>query len=56
MIALRATVKIQEVAAPRARVVAPAERQTLVNVSWVASSARPRSPIRRSAMPSTERA
>ena len=33
-----------------------AERQMLAKVSWVASSARPRSPIRRRAIPSTERA
>jgi hypothetical protein len=33
-----------------------AERQTLANVSCVTSSARPRSPIRRSAIPSTDRA
>ena len=35
---------------------ARAERQTLANVSCVTSSARSRSPIRRSAIPSTERA
>ena len=45
-----------DVASPRAGSNRDAERQMLVNVSWVASSARPRSPIRRNAMPSTERA
>ena len=54
--AFRATVYSHDVASPRDGSKRDAERQMLAKVSWVASSARPRSPIRRRAIPSTERA
>ena len=54
--AFRATVYSHDVASPRDGSNRDAERQMLAKVSWVASSARPRSPIRRRAIPSTERA
>ena len=53
MIAFRATVKSHDVAFPRVGSKRPAERHRLAKVSCVASSARPLSPILRSAIPST---